>query len=162
MFKPSDQKWIWIWRRIYKRSFLKGVRFREELKVNGEDVLFVLDLGYKMEKFAETEMVVVYHRGHPLQITAQKQEINKERLNAFPIMLSTVFKELFDKYDDRFLYYLYNDLFSYMCKECLFKKNISDEDKKFIQEIMRDSCKMIPAKYLPIKRRILCRYIACQ
>ena len=162
LFKKSDSKWIWIWRRVYKRSFLQNVRFREEMKICGDDTTFVLDFGYKLKKFAETDIVVVLHRSHPGSVSTPRNEINREKISAFPLMIKHVTEDLIDKYDESFLKKAYIDLFVCVCKECLFRKGLSPEDKLFVQKIMKDSCMLIPLKYLPFKLKLLCRFISCQ
>lgn len=160
LMAKSDQKWIWIWRRIYKRSLFDGVRFVPEMKINGDDILFMLDIAYKTRGFAESKTPVVYHRVHPLSITFTSNELNRERVGVFPNLFKRIRDCVIDKYDVRFLRALYTDLFSYMCKECLFKQNLNDMDAKFIRKILRESCHAIPLKYLPFKQRILCRYLS--
>ncbi len=162
MFSQTNSKWIWIWRRIYKRSLLQDIRFQEEMKINGEDVVFCLDFGFKLKKFIETEIITVLHRIHPFQITSFRDTINRERIGVFPAIFKYINEKLLDKYSYHFFCNLYTDLFLYLCRECLFKKNLSESDKEFVRKIMRDSCSMIPIKYLKFKHKILCRYIACQ
>lgn len=160
MFAENKQKWIWIWRRIYKRSFLENIRFIEDMKINGDDIMFVLDFGWKLKKFAETSIITVLHRIHPLSVSAVTRDINRERLVVFPKMFRHIKESIIAKYNRRFLCKLYDDLFSYMCDECLFKHNISEEDSIFIRGILKESCKLIPRKYLTFKHRLLCGYMS--
>ena len=53
---PQVRKWIWCWRKIYKRSLLKHIRFRDEMKVNGDDVMFMLDLQWHIPRIAESNI----------------------------------------------------------------------------------------------------------
>ena len=101
------------------------------------------------------------HRLHTGSVSELTQSVQREKLSSFPLMFKHISEDLNDKYDTDFLCNLYKSLFLDMCEQCLFKKSLSDEDKLFIQQTMRDACRMIPQKYLPFRLKILCRYIAC-
>jgi len=160
LLNPSEQKWVWIWRRIYKRELLNDVRFPPEMKINGDDIAFMLDIVWRIKGIAETKNAVVYHRIHPLSITSNHTDINPERIGIFPKIFARIRETLIDKYDDDFLRALYKDLFSYMVKECLFKnKNLSKDESDCAHDVLKQSCRLIPLKYLPFKFRLLCRYL---
>ena len=98
LLAPSNQKWIWIWRRIYKRSLLKDVRFPSDMKINGDDISFMLDIGWRINGIAEVSFPTVYHRIHPLSITANKTKLDHERISVFPLIFQRVRDNALDKY----------------------------------------------------------------
>jgi len=164
LLEKQESKWVWIWRRIYKRSLLKNIRFPEDMKINGDDITFMLDLTYRVSKIAEVSFESVYHRIHPLSITSDAQNFNKERVSVFPKLFKHIKEDLIDKYDKKFLSNLYKQLFSYMLSECFVKHSIqlTKEDIVFLRKLLAEACRLIPKKYLPIKERILCRYLSWQ
>ena len=159
---PRDRKWIWIWRRIYKRDLFKNIRFHDEMTVNGDDLMFMLDLIWHIPRIVETNIVGVYHRLHPLSITSPYQDFNMKRVGMFPILFKYMREHLLDKYDDGFFHDLYTELFVYMLSECLCKYNatqLTDQNKKDLRNLMAESCRLIVKKYIPIKQRLLRRYL---
>ena len=159
---PQNRKWIWIWRRIYKRELLKDIRFHEEMKVNGDDITFMLDLVWRVKRIAESNTVGVYHRVHPLSITSEHQGFNLERVKMFPRLFKYMRENLLDKYDEDFLRVLYKNLFAYMLNECLIKKNLNltEQNKQDIRELLSESCQLIKSEYLPETHIELCRYLS--
>ncbi|MDR1360969.1 MAG: glycosyltransferase [Rickettsiales bacterium] len=57
----TDQKFLWVWRQIFRRDLIKGKYFQEDL-FPGEDIMFMLDILRDVKKIALTEYPVVYHR----------------------------------------------------------------------------------------------------
>lgn len=159
--QPQEHKWIWIWRKIYKRSVLEGVRFRDEMKVNGDDVMFLLDLSYRVNSVAECEMDGVYHRVHNTSVSSVNNKFNLERVKMFPLMFKFIREELFDKYDQEFWAWYYPGLFSLLLQECIIKYNdsVTKQEKKDIKKILSSSCKFVIKKQIPFKHRLLCRYL---
>ena len=158
---PQNRKWIWIWRRIYKRSLLENVRFHDEMKINGDDITFMLDLVWRVPKIIESNFDAVYHRVHPLSITSEYQNFNLERVAMFPRLFKYMRENLLDKYDKKFLKLLYKNLFLYMLSECLIKHSVklTEQNKQDLRKLLSDACKLIVKKYLPFKHRLLCRYL---
>ena len=157
--QPQNRKWIWIWRKIYKRSILDGVRFREEMKVNGDDVMFLLDLSWRVPAVAESNIVAVYHRVHNTSITATGHGFDLDRVKMFPLLFKFVREDLLDKYDKSFWDWYYSGLF--LLYECLirFADGLTKQDKKSLKKILSSTCKVVVKKQLPLKQRLLCRYL---
>ena len=155
---PQVRKWIWCWRKIYKRSLLKHIRFRDEMKVNGDDVMFMLDLQWHIPRIAESNIEGVYHRTHKTSITSR---FNIERVTMFPLMFKYIKDELLDKYKDDFWKAFYSGLFLLMLSECFvrFADVLDAQSKKDLKRIMKSACKQIVRKRLPFKQRLLCRYL---
>ena len=156
---PQSRKWICIWRKIYKRDLLKDVRFREEMKINGDDVMFLLDLSYRVPCVAESNIEGIYHRTHSSSVT---KGLNIERIKTFPLMLQRVKEDLLDKYDKDFWRWYYNGIFLGMLQESLVKycDQLTPQYKQDLKKIISDACKkVIVKKYLPFKSRLLCRYL---
>lgn len=155
---PQVRKWIWCWRKIYKRSLLKHIRFRDEMKVNGDDVMFMLDLQWRVPRIAESNIEGVYHRTHQTSITSR---FNIERVNMFPIMFKYIKDELFDKYKDDFWELFYSGLFVLMLNECFirFDSVLDEQDKKDLKKILKSACKQVVKKRLSFRKRLLCRYL---
>ena len=159
---PQNRKWIWIWRRIYKRDLLQQIRFHNEMKINGDDITFMLDLLYRVPNVVESNIAGIYHRVHPLSITSRYQKFNLERVKMFPRLFKHMRENLLDKYDKQFIKLLYKNLFGYMLSECLVKyiTTLTEQDKQDLRELLSESCNLIVKEYLPRDQRLLCEYLA--
>lgn len=160
---PQNRKWIWIWRRIYKRELLKDIRFHEEMKLNGDDITFMLDVIWRVNRVAESNINGVYHRVHPLSTTSEYKDFYIERVEMFPKLFKYMRENLLDKYDDAFLRILYENLFGYMLSECLIKKNLNltEQNKQDLRDLLSRACKLIEQDYLPTDCKTLCGYLSC-
>lgn len=160
--RGDTRKWIWIWRKIYKRSLFKEVHFHNEMKVNGDDVIFMLDLQWRVPRIAESNIDGVYHRVHNTSISNTNNVFNLERIKMFPILFKHIRENLVDKYDKKFWNYFYNAIFLSMLIECIirFADYLTEQDKKDIKKVLRKSCRLIVKRLLPFKNRLLCRYLA--
>lgn len=161
---PEKRKWIWIWRRIYKRELLKDVRFHNEMKINGDDITFMLDLLYRVPKVVESNIDGVYHRVHPVSITSRHQKFNLERVEMFPRLFKYMRENLLDKYDKPFLDLLYKNLFLYMLSECFIKhsSSLTEQNKEDLRDLLSRACKLIVKEHLPEEHQLLCEYLICQ
>lgn len=162
LMSPSiNRKFIWIWRRIYKRSVLNEVRFQEEMKVNGDDVMFMADLMWRVPRFAEINIDGVYHRSHGTSVSSVHQTFNIERVKVFPLMFKHIRENLLDKYDKDFLSAFYSSLFQLLLSESFIKfgDRLTFKNKQDLKKIMASACRFIVKKYLPFKQRLLCRYL---
>lgn len=159
---PQYSKWVWIWRRIYRRDVIQNIRFRDEMKVNGDDVTFMLDLVWRVPNVIELNVNAVCHRIHPYSVTSEHQDFNLERVEMFPLLFKYIRENLLDKYKDDFLRVLYRSLFRYMLSECLIKHSIklTEQDKQELRRVLATACGAIVKKYLPLKYRLLCGYLA--
>ena len=159
---PQYRKWIWIWRRIYKRELLKDIRFHDEMKINGDDITFMLDLVWRIPHVVESEIEGVCHRIHPTSITSEYRDFNLARVEMFPILFKYIRENLLDKYKDEFLCVLYKSLFTYMLSECFIKHSatLTDQNKVDLRCVLSSACRSIIKKYLPFKQRLLCRYLS--
>ena len=155
---PENRKWIWIWRKIYKRSILKDVRFRKEMTVNCDDVMFLLDLSWRVSCVAETNVEGVYHRRHSSSITAG---FNIERVKTFVFLFKFIREGLYDKYSKEFWNWYYPGLFILMLQEGIirFADVLTEQDKKEIKKILSSACKFVIKKPLSFRQRLLCRYL---
>ena len=161
LLAPLNRKFVWIWRRIYKRSILKDVRFHDDMKVNGDDVMFMIDLMWRVPRVIESNIDGVYHRSHNLSISSSNQVFNIERVRIFPYIFKHMRENLLDKYDKDFLAEFYSGLFMLLLSECLvkFSDRLTFYDKQELKKIMASACKFVVKKYLPFKQRLLCRYL---
>ena len=159
---PQWRKWIWIWRRIYKRDVLKDIRFHDEMKINGDDITFMLDLVWRIPNVVESEIEGVYHRIHPTSITSEHRDFNLARVEMFPILFKYIRENLLDKYKDEFFRVLYKSLFTYMLSECFIKHSVTltEQNKVDLRRVLSSACRLIIKKYLPFKQRLLCRYLS--
>lgn len=158
---PENRKYIWIWRRIYKRELLKNIRFHDEMKINGDDITFMLDLLWRTPKIIESNFDGVFHRVHPLSITSGFQNFNLERVEMFPRLFKHMRENLIDKYDKDFLKLLYKNLFGYMLSECLIKnsQSLTEQNKKDLRDLLSRACNLIEKDYLPHDYQLLCEYL---
>lgn len=158
---PQNRKYIWIWRRIYKRELLKQVRFRDEMKINGDDITFMLDLMWRIPKIIESNFDGVYHRVHPLSITSEFQNFNMERVEMFPRLFKHMRESLLDKYKRDFLELLYRNLFLYMLSECLIRNELklTEQNKEDLRGLLSRACSLIEKDYLPHDYQLLCEHL---
>lgn len=160
--QPEKRKWLWIWRRIYKRELLKDVRFHDVFKTNGDDITFMMDFLYRVPRITESNIDGVYHRVHPFSISSVYQDFKMERVQIFPYLFKHVRENLADKYDEEFIRSIQISLFMYLLSECLIKSRAQTTDKNLqreLRELLRNGCRELIKKYLPFKHRLLCRYL---
>lgn len=158
---PPTRKFVWIWRRIYKRSILKDVRFHDEMKVNGDDILFMADLMWRVPLCVESNIEGVYHRSHNSSVSSVQQMFNIDRVKIFPLLFRYLKENLLDKYDRDFLSGFYSSLFMLLMSESFIKfgDRLTFQNKKDLKKVMSSACRFIVKKYLPFKQRLLCRYL---
>lgn len=155
---PEKRKWIWVWRKIYKRSLFKELRFRDDMKINGDDVMFMLDLQWHVPRIVESNIEGVYHRIHKSSITSK---FNIDRVKMFPLLFRYIRDDLMDKYDKKFWDAFYPGLFTLMLHEAFvrFGDVLTEQDKKDLKQVLAQACKIISKKKLSFKQRLLCRYL---
>lgn len=155
---PENRKWIWVWRKIYKRSLLKDIRFRDAMKINGDDVMFMLDLQWHVPRIAESNLEGIYHRLHKTSITSN---FNIERVNMFVLLFQYIRDDLMDKYDKKFWDAFYPGLFLLLLNESFirFADVLTEQNKKDLKQVLSKACKIIDKRKLSFKQRLLCRYL---
>ncbi|MBO5696406.1 MAG: glycosyltransferase family 2 protein [Alphaproteobacteria bacterium] len=57
----ETHRFVWVWRRLFRREILQDVRFDEEL-YPGEDTCFMYEVLPRVRRIAECKAMVVYHR----------------------------------------------------------------------------------------------------
>ena len=161
LLAPANRKFVWIWRRIYKRSLLQDVRFHEEMKLNGDDITFMADLLWRVPRVVELNVEGVYHRTHDTSVSSVNQTFNIDRVKIFPLLFKHIRQDLLDKYDKDFLREMYSGLFQLLLSECFIKfgDRLTFKNKQDLKKVMSDACRFIVKKYLPFKQRLLCRYL---
>ena len=162
LLTPANRKFVWIWRRIYKRDILKNVRFHDEMKVNGDDVIFMADLSWRIPLVVESNIEAVYHRAHNTSVSSSGQMFNLERVEIFPLLFKYFRENLSDKYDKDFLSQFYSGLFMLLLQESFIKfgDKLTFQNKKELRKVLSSASRFIIKKYLPFKQRLLCRYLA--
>ena len=158
---PANRKFVWIWRRIYKRTLLNDVRFHDEMKVNGDDILFMADLMWRVPMCIESNIEGVYHRSHGSSVSSVQQMFNIDRVRIFPILFEYIRDNLLDKYDKDFLSGFHRSLFMLFLSECFVKfgDRLTFQNKKELKKLMSVTCRVVARKYLPFRQRLLCRYL---
>lgn len=157
LISPAAQKWCWIWRRIYRRDFIGKTRFIPEFKTFGDDLTFMLDLCWQTAQMIETPNVTVYHRQHANAATSSVFSPNN--FNWFPTYFRHMRDELQDKYDGHFWRIYYRNSFAYLLLETVFKPKRLGQYQQEAKQILIESVKYIPMRYLTFKQRILCRFL---
>lgn len=156
---PQAHRWCWVWRRIYKRSLIGDVRFNEDFTTFGDDLTFMLDLCWRANVVAETQNAVVYHRVHNQAVTGSR--FDEHYFDWFPTYFRYIHDNLLDKYNSRFWGIFYRASFAYMLVEAVFKPKQLNKYQQEGKQVVVQACKFIPRRYLTLKQRILCRFLAC-
>lgn len=162
---PQEMKFVWIWRRIYRRDLIGDLRFPENLMGTGEDLYFMLNLAWRITGFADTPNAAVYHRVHPSSATeigfASQDNTPSNRYSYIPFILTHLRDELADKYNSEFLHIVYSSLFSLLMIETMVKTNRHPgAARDGARRILVQSCKLIPRQYLTRNQRFLCWYLS--
>lgn len=155
---PQSRKWIWVWRKLYKRSLFQNVRFHDEMKINGDDIIFMLDLQWHVPRIVESNLDGVYHRLHKSSITSN---FNIERVTMFPLLFKYIHENLLDKYNKKFWSAFYSGLFVLLLSEAFirFGDVLTKQDQKDLKKVLKTTCKLIKKPMLSFKQRLLCRYL---
>lgn len=159
MLRSKSYNWVWVWRRIYKRTLFNDLRFIPELTSVGDDIGFMLDLCHRVTRIVETETMTVFHRSH--RFSVMQSSFNESKFNFFPILLAHIRKNLLDKYDNGFLHMFYNSIFRYMLRETIVVPQKTQKCQNDARQALIAACKEIPRKYLTFRRRILCWFLSC-
>lgn len=152
-------KWVWIWRRIYKKSFIDKTRFIEDFSSFGEDICFMLDLCSKDCKISECTNLVVYHRIHNQSISNKNFSITS--FNWFPAYFKHINSKLQNKYNFKFLKFVYNEAFTYLLSETIAKPKYFKTLQLEAKQVLLECVKQIPYRYLSFKFKILRFFLSC-
>ena len=68
------------------------------MKINGDDITFMLDLLWRIPHVVELNIDGVLHRVHRMSITSVYQNFNPERVAMFPRLFKYLRENLLDKY----------------------------------------------------------------
>ena len=157
---PQVENGKWIWRKIYKRSLLQDIRFRQELSLKGDAVIFALDLLWRVPRVVESKIEGIYHRIHDSSMTNRQRAFDMNRMKTFPLMFKYVREEFYDKYDKEVWGHFYNGMFFDMLSECLeYTEILKKQDKKDLRKVISNACDFIVTKHLSFRNRLLCRYL---
>lgn len=159
LLMPMAHKWCWLWRRIYRRDLIGDTRFVPEFRAFGDDLTFMLDICWRANMIIETSNVSVYHRTHPQAMTVAP--FDRHFFEWFPTYFEYIRKNLMDKYDSNFWRAFYQNTFGYLLLETVFKPKQYGEHIAAGRAALAAACKHIPQRYLTLKQRILCRFLAC-
>lgn len=159
VFPNKEYNWCWIWRRIYHRNTIAGVRFLPELTHIGEDLCFMLTLCHNIKHIIESDCVTVYHRWHSKSMMHTQFKI--DHFDFFPIIFQYMQNNILDKYDFNTLKLFYEMLFEYLIDETILRPKRTGKFHNAARRTLIQSCKLIPRRYLSPKKRILCWFFAC-
>lgn len=159
LLAPLASKWCWIWRRIYRRELIGNTRFRPEFKTFGDDLTFMLDICYRANLVVETQNISVYHRTHPGTITSA--EFSPQYFEWFPMYFRHIRKDLLDKYDFVFWRMFYQNTFTYLMLETIYKPKKLGQYQTDAKSALIASCREIPRRYLRLKQKFLCWFLSC-
>ena len=156
---PQENKWCWIWRRLYKRSLIGDTRFLPEFVGFGDDLTFMLDICWRAKTIIETSNVSVYHRTHFGTIT--NNVFSERTFEWFPIYFKHIHDNLLDKYDSNFLHHYIRNSFNYLLMDTVFKAKHTNSYQIPARAALLESSKYIPRRYLTPKQRFLCWFLTC-
>lgn len=159
LMAPTAHKWCWLWRRIYKRSFIAQTRFQPCFTTFGDDLTFMLEICYRAQLMVETNNVSVYHRTHPNAITTS--EFDPHYFDWFPTYFKYIRENLLDKYDTNFWRSFFQNSFYYLMVETISKPKKYNKYQYQAKQAFIASCREISPRYLTFKQRILRWFMLC-
>ncbi len=159
MVSPKNHNWVWIWRRLYRRSFIGDIRFHEQFKTLGEDICFMLDLCARDCLLVECNNPIVYHRTHIDSVTSDKP--TAAAFDWFPDYFRYLRDNILTKYNSDFLRLFYDQAIRYMLFETIVKPHKMSLFHAEARRALIDSCKLIPRRYLTFKFKVLCWFMSC-
>lgn len=65
----KNKKWYYIWMCLYKREVVKDIRFVDQLRSGGEDLLFTFEVVGKIKNFVQITNIVACHRYSKISTT---------------------------------------------------------------------------------------------
>ena len=153
LLMPRTQNWCWVWRRIYKRELLDGIRFQPEFTGMGDDLCFMVDVCWRAKKIAETINASVYHRYHSESLTEQKYGVGA--FEFFPHYFKYIRDKLQSRYDTQFLRRFYHATMPYLLRETLILPSRLGRCREQATAVLKESIKYIPRHYLYWRYRFL-------
>lgn len=151
---PNTHMFVWVWRRLFRRSVIGKLRFDENL-YPGEDTCFILSLFPFLHRMVETDAMVVYHR---MARTAVSNVIFNQ--NAFAYITPTMrsLRRIMDMYYpvpvQKWFYKIYMDL---VLHETIFKSMKTGRLMYQVADHLRPiyGTPVLPTKYLPWPQRLI-------
>lgn len=156
---PKEYNWCWVWRRIYQRKLIQDVRFVPEFTSVGDDLGFMLDICYRTRRIVETANVTVYHRIHNESV--MHGGFSPRAFEFFPILFQYMRDNLLDKYAPGFLRSFYHMMFDYMIHETIVRTKRAGKYTEQGRKVVLESARLIPRRYLPFRKRMLCWFLSC-
>ncbi|MDR0741387.1 MAG: glycosyltransferase [Rickettsiales bacterium] len=153
----GSQNWFWIWRRIYKRKFIGDTRFSPKLNFVGEDIAFMMELGWRAENMVDSMAIVVYHRKHMTSISRQTR--GADFYSYFPAILEHA-QNMRNKYDGAFWRIFYESITNYLMFETIFKPKMYKNHQKESREALLKCSGLIPREYLGWKKKFMFWYLS--
>ncbi len=159
LMAPKQYNWCWVWRRIYRRDLIENIRFVPEFTGAGDDIAFMMDLCHQTKRIVETETISVYHRLHNASV--MHRGFDESAFQFFPILFRHMRENVCDKYPAGYLRAFYRNLFDYMINRTIITPKQTGQCKDSARQTVIAACKLIPRRYLPLRRRVLCWFLSC-
>lgn len=154
---PSEMNWAWIWRRIYKRELLDGVRFPPQFTGFGDDLCFMIDICWRARRIVETPNISVLHRLHNKSLT--ERPFGPHAFEFFPEYFKFIRDNMLPRYDGRFLRRFYRGTMRYLLRTTVVIPTRTGTYKQEAKQALQESCKYIPMRFLGWRHRMLCRFL---
>ncbi|MBQ8294193.1 MAG: glycosyltransferase family 2 protein [Alphaproteobacteria bacterium] len=152
-------RFVWVWRRLFRRGLLEKIRFDEEL-YPGEDTCFMLEILPHARRIVETKSIVVYHR--MARTAVSSAPFNQKSIAYIPPTLRRIRWIMDTYYPPKFQREFYKSFMEMIMFETVVKSMTRGRMMRQAAQVLRTvygrpEC---PTKYLsPVKRLILWLFI---
>lgn len=152
-----EMNWAWIWRRIYRRELLEGVRFPPQFTGLGDDLCFMIDVCWRAQRIVEVPNTSVLHRHHDQSLT--ERPFGPHAFEFFPEYFKFIRDNMLTRYDGHFLRRFYRGTMRYLLRTTVVTPTVTGTYKQEAKRALQESCKYIPMRFLGWRHRILCRFL---
>lgn len=150
----GDYRFVWVWRRLFRRDCIGDVRFDEKL-YPGEDTCFMLEVMPRAVRIVETTAMVVYHR---ISATAVSFAVFNQKYFAYiaptMIRLRYIMDAMYPASFHKWFYRQYMDL---VVQETIYRAMKTGRLMHQVADHLRPiyGTRVLPTKYLAWPKRLI-------
>lgn len=150
----DDYRFVWVWRRLFRRECIGDVRFDEKL-YPGEDTCFMLEVMPRAVRIVETTAMVVYHR---ISTTAVSFAVFNQKYFAYIAPTMMRLRQIMDTmYPASFHKWFYRQYMDLVIQETIYRAMKTGRLMHQVADHLRPiyGTRVLPTKYLPWPKRLI-------
>ncbi|MDR1361522.1 MAG: glycosyltransferase [Rickettsiales bacterium] len=150
----ETHRMVWVWRRLFRRQTIGGVRFYEDL-FPGEDTCFIFQVLPNAARIVESRAMVVYHRNSNTSVS--RATFNQKSFSYLTPTLQRLRQIMDSGYPPLYQNYFYKKYMDLVMNEIVLKPiffgRLCRQAAAHLKPVYRT--RALPLKHLPFLRRII-------